>query len=70
MAFLRSEAIMKTWVKVTGCAKKIDAYQRTVVMQDGTIIPIEDILEIEGFGNKGLEEIKDLLAKYGIELKD
>ncbi len=29
-----------------------------------------DILEIEGFGNKGLEEIKDLLAKYGIELKD
>jgi len=29
-----------------------------------------DILEIEGFGNKGLEEIKELLAKYGIELKD
>ncbi len=29
-----------------------------------------DILEIEGFGNKGLEEIKDLLAKHGIELKD
>lgn len=29
-----------------------------------------DILEIEGFGNKGLEEIKELLAKYKIELKD
>jgi DNA-directed RNA polymerase subunit alpha len=29
-----------------------------------------DILEIEGFGNKGLEEIKDLLAKHGIALKD
>ena len=29
-----------------------------------------DILEIEGFGNKGLEEIKDLLAKHNIELKD
>jgi DNA-directed RNA polymerase subunit alpha len=29
-----------------------------------------DILEIEGFGNKGLEEIKELLAKFGIELKD
>lgn len=29
-----------------------------------------DILEIEGFGNKGLEEIKELLAQYGIELKD
>ncbi len=29
-----------------------------------------DILEIEGFGNKGLEEIKELLARYDIELKD
>ncbi len=29
-----------------------------------------DILEIEGFGTKGLEEIKELLAKHGIELKD
>lgn len=29
-----------------------------------------DILEIEGFGGKGLEEIKELLAKFGIELKD
>ena len=29
-----------------------------------------DILEIEGFGAKGLEEIKELLAKHGIELKD
>jgi DNA-directed RNA polymerase subunit alpha len=29
-----------------------------------------DILEIDGFGNKGLEEIKGLLAKHGIELKD
>lgn len=29
-----------------------------------------DILEIEGLGNKGLEEIKDLLAQFGIELKD
>ncbi len=29
-----------------------------------------DILEIEGFGNKGLEEIKELLSKHGIELKD
>ena len=29
-----------------------------------------DIIEIEGFGNKGLEEIKELLAQHGIELKD
>ena len=30
----------------------------------------DDILEIEGLGNKGLEEIKEILAKYGIELKN
>jgi DNA-directed RNA polymerase subunit alpha len=30
----------------------------------------EDILEIEGFGQKGLNEIKELLAKHNIELKD
>jgi DNA-directed RNA polymerase subunit alpha len=29
-----------------------------------------DILEIEGFGQKGLSEIKELLAKHNIELKD
>lgn len=31
---------------------------------------IADILEIEGFGNKGLNEIKELLSQHGIELKD
>ena len=30
----------------------------------------EDILEIEGFGQKGLEEIRTLLAKHNIEIKD
>lgn len=32
----------------TGCVKKIDEYERTVVMQDDTKIPIDDIFEIDG----------------------
>ncbi|VDN47479.1 conserved protein of unknown function [Petrocella atlantisensis] len=36
------------YITATGCVKKIDAYQRTVVMQDETIILIDAIFEIEG----------------------
>lgn len=36
------------YITATECVKKIDAYQRTVVMQNDTIIPIEDIFEIQG----------------------
>ena len=35
------------YIAAKGCVKKIDAYQRTVIMQDDTIIPIEDIFEIQ-----------------------
>lgn len=35
------------YITVTGCVKKIDAYERTVVMQDDTNIPIDGIFEIE-----------------------
>ncbi|NLV87036.1 MAG: YolD-like family protein [Clostridiales bacterium] len=35
------------YVKATGEVKKIDEFERTVVMSDKTIIPIADILEIE-----------------------
>lgn len=35
------------YITVTGCVKKIDAYERTVVMQDDTKIPIEGIFEID-----------------------
>lgn len=36
------------YMTVTGCVKKIDEYERTVVMQDAAKIPIEDIFDIEG----------------------
>lgn len=36
------------YITAAGCVKKIDDYKRTVVMQDDTQIPIEDILAIEG----------------------
>lgn len=35
------------YITVTGCVKKIDAYERTVVMQDDTKIPIDGIFEID-----------------------
>ena len=33
---------------LVGCVKKIDKYKHTVVMTDQTIIPIEQISNIEG----------------------
>lgn len=36
------------YITAAGCVKKIDSYERTVVMRDATRIPIEDILAIEG----------------------
>lgn len=36
------------YITATGCVKKIDEYERTVVMQDATRIPIDDIFEIDG----------------------
>ncbi len=35
------------YITVSGCVRKIDEHDRTVVMQDATKIPIDDILEIE-----------------------
>lgn len=35
------------YVTVTGNIKKIDAYARSMVMANGTIIPLDDILEME-----------------------
>ena len=32
----------------TGIIKKIDAYRNCVKMEDGTEIPIEDIMDING----------------------
>jgi len=36
------------YVNVSGTVKKIDDYERTVVLSDGTNIPINDILCIDG----------------------
>ena len=35
------------YVTVTGQVKKIDGYQQSVVMTDGSRIPLDDIIEIE-----------------------
>lgn len=36
------------YVTATGTVKKIDSYRRNIVMTDGTEIPIEEIINIEG----------------------
>ena len=36
------------YVSVSGTVKKIDDYERMVILRDGTSIPIDDILHING----------------------
>jgi YolD-like protein. len=36
------------YVTVISTAKKIDKYERVVVMTDGTVIPIDEIISIDG----------------------
>lgn len=36
------------YVTATGTAKKIDIYERVVIMTDGTVIPIKEIISIKG----------------------
>lgn len=36
------------YISCFGCVKKIDEYEHTVVMEDKTVIPIEQISDIEG----------------------
>ena len=36
------------YVATIGTAKKIDEYERVVVMTDGTVIPIDEIISIDG----------------------
>ena len=45
------------YITAAGCVKKIDEYERTVVMKDSTKIPIEDILAVEGEIFGALEHI-------------
>jgi len=43
------------YVSVSGTVKKIDDYERMVILRDGTSIPIEDILHINGELFDGIE---------------
>lgn len=43
------------YITAAGSVKKIEQYERTVVMQDATKIPIDDILEIESVAFGKLE---------------
>lgn len=43
------------YVNVSGTVKKIDDYERMVILRDGTSIPIEDILHINGKIFDGIE---------------
>lgn len=36
------------YVTASGTAKKIDEYERVVVMSDGIVVPIDEIINIEG----------------------
>lgn len=36
-----------SYVTAAGCVKKIDAYTRTVLLEDGTVIPLDSICHIE-----------------------
>lgn len=35
------------YIPITGTVKKIDDFERTVIMHDKTVVPIDDIFEIE-----------------------
>ncbi|MEG1336872.1 MAG: hypothetical protein RSC99_10735, partial [Clostridiales bacterium] len=43
------------YVSVSGTVKKIDDYERAVVLSDGTSISIDDILLVEGALFEGME---------------
>ena len=38
----------KAYIEVTGTVKKVDDFERLIVMQNGMKIPMDDILNIEG----------------------
>ena len=50
VTFFRPDAKKEggSYAAVTGSVKKIDEYEKTVVMTDGTKIPVEEITEIAG----------------------
>ena len=45
------------YVSITGTVKKIDDYERMVILRNGTSIPIDDILHINGELFDGIEVV-------------
>ena len=43
------------YVSVSGSVKKIDDYERTVVLCDGTSVRVDDILHVDGTAFAGIE---------------
>lgn len=43
------------YLTITGVVKKVDDYKRLITMQDGMIIPLDDVLMIEGELFSGLQ---------------
>lgn len=43
------------YLTITGVVKKVDDYKRLITMQDGMIIPLDDVLMIEGKLFSGLQ---------------
>ncbi|MDD4772717.1 MAG: hypothetical protein PHZ09_03840 [Eubacteriales bacterium] len=49
------------YVTATGCVKKIDEYEHIVLMRDGRIIPVDDIIEINEINGKLFTSFENLL---------
>ena len=43
------------YIEATGTVKKLDEFERQIMMQDGTKIPMDDILDVDGELFKSLE---------------
>lgn len=39
------------YLTVTGRVKKMDGYERRILLEDGTIVPLEELIDIELFSN-------------------
>ncbi len=37
-----------TYIKISGVIKKVKEFERLIIMRDGTAIPMDDILDMEG----------------------
>lgn len=39
------------YLTVTGRVKKVDGYERRILLEDGTVVPLEELIDIELFSN-------------------